>query len=412
MKKVLFLFLLLSVFFISLSAHAESSILFEFPEFSVLMSDDYLILTKDNTEKIIDTINLFDDPNSVAEYFELDPTLRLNAINYPSSDEICIRCIENPTGVDWSVLRYYDSSYQKIILDALKNNLEKTGFDCHSAIIYQHPQTLFAVIEGYQTGTQGYTVFYYTVARINDKFYNIAITGICSTKNKNDKLVNDLQYLVSTLKISGYPDFDILQSNNIRKQYRSKFQLFDGECFGESFIAVVRNESKVCEEISSIGKKPEWYEKVLPYIPDYTYSWELSYYDIICLGIEHSSKTFMFDENNLLYSTFYEFRSGYNTELEGQDNLNNFEPAYNTIELYLRDLYGNPQYQYKKGTKAETDGYGMKEANWLLNGNKNVKLYDYSEWIIDDPIGKIKVEHIMYYTGYIYKHNVSIEFIQ
>ena len=120
----------------------------------------------------------------------------------------------------------------------------------------------------------------------------------------------------------------------------------------------------------------------------------------------------MFDENNLLYSTFYEFRSGYNTELEGQDNLNNFEPAYNTIELYLRDLYGNPQYQYKKGTKAETDGYGMKEANWLLNGNKNVKLYDYSEWIIDDPIGKIKVEHIMYYTGYIYKHNVSIEFIQ
>ena len=54
----------------------------------------------------------------------------------------------------------------------------------------------------------------------------------------------------------------------------------------------------------------------------------------------------------------------------------------------------------------------MKEANWLLNGNKNVKLYDYSEWIIDDPIGKIKVEHIMYYTGYIYKHNVSIELIQ
>ena len=43
---------------------------------------------------------------------------------------------------------------------------------------------------------------------------------------------------------------------------------------------------------------------------------------------------------------------------------------------------------------------------------ENEDLYDYSEWIIEDPAGTIKIEHIMYFTGYIYKHNVSVEIIR
>ena len=153
---------------------------------------------------------------------------------------------------------------------------------------------------------------------------------------------------------------------------------------------------------------PEWTKTFSSYMH---YSKSLTYHYSV-LGIDYSSKMLQFDENDNLFSIFYEFRSGYNSTLDGQDDIYNFIPAYNSVEIYLRDLYGNPQYQYKKGTKCEIDGHGMREAQYLMDGLNPERIYDYSEWIVDDIEGEIKIEHIMYFTKYIYKHNVSIEIIR
>ena len=54
----------------------------------------------------------------------------------------------------------------------------------------------------------------------------------------------------------------------------------------------------------------------------------------------------------------------------------------------------------------------MREAQYLMEGLNPERIYDYSEWIVDDIEVEIKIEHIMYFTKYIYKHNVSIEIIR
>ena len=408
MRKILVLLFVMCTLFCS-SAYAEKSTEFKFPEFSVQVSDNYLTFTKENVEEVVGSNTMFDDLGFFIDFFELDPTLFLDAVNYQTFDEICIRCVENPEGMDWRILNNFDDTYLGIVVDGLKDGLSQNGFDCHATSAYRHPQTVFAVIEGYQSEEQGYTIFYCTIAKINNKFYTISITGICSTKEKNEAFAEDLLQTVSSFKFAGYPDFEIPQKNDTQEQYCSEFQLFDGEHFGENFVTVSQLESKICDVEGSIYEPPAWSRGMATYL---TYSKSLAYNNITYLDIEYSSKNFLFDEYDVLYSVFYEFRSGYDLELKGQDDINNFAPAYNTVELYLRDLYGNPHYQYKKGTKAEIDGHGMREAIFLLNGLENEDLYDYSEWIIEDPAGTIKIEHIMYFTGYIYKHNVSVEIIR
>lgn len=408
MKKFPALLLAMCVFFCS-SSYAEKCTEFTFPEFSVQISDNYLTFTKENVEEVVGSNTMFNDLGFFIDFFELDSTVFLDAVNYQTFDEICIRCIENPDGMDWRILNNFDDSYLSIVVDGLKESLSQNGFDCHAGTVYRHPQTVFAVIEGYQSEEQGYTIFYCTIAKINNKFYTVSITGICSTREKNESFADDLLQAVSTFKISGYPDFEISYPSNMPDKYRSEFQLFDGEHFGEDFKKVTQIENKICDVEGSVYEPPAWSRGMTSYL---TYSKSLDYKNLTYLDVEYSSKTFLFDEYDMLYSAFYEFRSGYNLDLKGQDNINNFAPAYNTVELYLRDIYGNPHYQYKKGTKAEINGHGMREAICLLDGLDNERLYNYSEWIIEDPAGSIKIEHIMYFTGYIYKHNVSIEIIR
>lgn len=408
MKKFLVLLLVMSILSYS-SAYAEKSTEFNFPEFSVHVLDNYLTLTKESVKEVDGSNTLFDDLGVFIDYFELDPTVFLDAVNYQTLNEICIRCVENPEGIDLRILNNLDDSALNVVIDELKELFSQDGFDLQVAAAYRHPQTVFAVIEGYQSEDQGYTILYFTIAKINNKFYTISIAGICSTREKNEDFANDLLHTVTTFKIAGYPNFEIPQQSNSSDRYHSEFQLFDGEYFGEIFEKVSQFESEICDIEGSVYEPPAWSRGMMPYL---TYSKSLTYNNITYLDIEYSCKNFFFDEDDALYSAFYEFRSGYGLEMTGGDGINNFAFDYNSVEIYLRDLYGNPHYQYKNKTKAEIDGHGMNEASFLLDGLDNEQLYDYSEWIIEDPAGSIKIEHIMYFTGYIYKHNVSVEIIR
>lgn len=408
MKKLLALLLVACSLFYS-SANAEKSTVFSFPEFSVYIPDSYVTITKQNVRDVVGSNTTFHDLDFFLDYFETDSTLYLDSVNYQTFNEICIRCTENPSGVDWSFFNNYDDSIVNVLAEGLKDGLSQSGFDCHIATVYRHPQTVFAVIEGYASDAQGYTILYCTGVKINNKFYTITITGICSTREKDEAFATNVLDVVNTLKISGYPDFEAPLQNNSPDMYQSEFQLFDGEHFGDDFSTVIRNENNICDVEGSIHEVPTWSRIMSPHL---TYSKALDYDNITFLDVDYSSKHFLFDENDILYSVFYEFRSGYDLDLSGQDDINNFSPAYNAVELYLRDLYGNPHYQYKKGTKAEINGHGMREANFLVDGMDSEQWYDYSEWVIEDPAGLIKIEHIMYFTGYIYKHNVSIEIIR
>lgn len=410
MKKNIAILVFLIVCMLCISnAYAEKSTLYNFPEFSVRVSDNYLTFTKENVEDVVGSNSILGDLGFFVDYFALDNTIFLDAINLQSFDEICIRCQETSEGMDWRIMNNLDDSYINIAADAIKDHYTQNGLECYSARAYRHPQIVFAVIEGYLAEEQGYTIMYCTTAKINNMFYNIFITGICSTKEKNELLANDLADTVNSLSISGYPEFEFSEADNSHKGYRSQFEVFDGEHFGASFEEVVSHESSIVDVEGSVYEPPAWSKLISRYV---TYSKSLSYNNISYLDVDYSSKSFLFDDYDILYSVFYEFRSGYELDLDGQDNINNFVPDYNAVELHLRDLYGNPQYQYKKGTKCDVNGHGMRQAIALLDGLDNERLYDYSEWIIDDPEGKIKIEHIMYFTKYIYKHNVTIEIIR
>lgn len=395
-------------FLFSSNAYAEKSTLYDFPEFSVRISDNYLTFTKENVEDVVGSNTLFGDMGFFLDFFELDNTLYLEAVNYQTFDEICIRFQENSSGMDFRFFNNFDDDTLERLSQGAKEAFEANGFVCQSAQIYRHPQIVFTVLEGDYPGEQGYTIIYSTVVKANNRFYTITVVGISSSKEKSEELATDLQYTVSSLDIEGYPDFEFTDTSSVPERYRSEFKLLDGEHFGDSYEEVLKYESQFNTVKGSVYEPPAWSNAWAP--TDYSKS--LTYYNISYLDIDYSSKSFLFDENDILFSAFYEFRSGYYLNLEGQDKIDNFAPSYNAVELYLRDLYGNPHYQMKKGTKCEIDGHGMLEAIYLLDGSENERLYDYSEWLLDDPEGKIKIEHIMYFTGYIYKHNVSVEIIR
>ena len=138
MRKILVLLFVMCTLFCS-SAYAEKSTEFKFPEFSVQVSDNYLTFTKENVEEVVGSNTMFDDLGFFIDFFELDPTLFLDAVNYQTFDEICIRCVENPEGMDWRILNNFDDTYLGIVVDGLKDGLSQNGFDCHATSAYRHP---------------------------------------------------------------------------------------------------------------------------------------------------------------------------------------------------------------------------------------------------------------------------------
>lgn len=40
------------------------------------------------------------------------------------------------------------------------------------------------------------------------------------------------------------------------------------------------------------------------------------------------------------------------------------------------------------------------------------ELCDYSEWLIDDSQGKVKIEHILFSAENFYRHNVTMEIVR
>lgn len=224
MKRIstiaLVVFLSLCLLFSS-NAYAETSTLYEFPEFTIRIPDNYFVYTQENSADIL----TFEDG------------LVFGAINTNTFDEINVRClVENPNSNDFNSIGYYKDDDEKFLqlLTILYPELSAIG---NPVKIYRHPQTPFVVYEGCLYEDQGYTIFYLTSVKLNKKNHWFSITGICRTKEKNNTFANDLQYIVSSLNLVEYPDFEMPELSNDKKESKTTYS------FPESYVDPMSNTS-------------------------------------------------------------------------------------------------------------------------------------------------------------------------
>lgn len=410
-KMVLFLCFLMMLHSIALS---EQKTEFVFNEFRVLISDEYVTYTKQNILEINGNNTTLRDLNMYLDYMTTDESLYLDAAHYKTGDEIRIVLAPLDNGLDFRMLKGLDEKYISVFMDGYLQSMEAGGVHFASASSYFHPQTVFITGDAYHSYWQGSIVMYYTIAKIDNRFYAVTIGGISPNGTISDSFRNDIQETVGSLKLTGYPDYALEEEKKTIELYTSDFKVIDGICFGKTLDEVLKIENELGNNKSKIYNNPTWQRAMTPYDRSYK---TLGIYNTTILGIDYSSKSYMFDENDMLYSVSYGFRSGYNDDgmslnLDGQTDINNFLPAYNTIELFLRDQYGNPHFQMSKGSKCEINGYGMNDLMNCMDTEYFVNLCDYSEWIIDDSQGSIKVEHILYSTKNFYIHNVTMEILR
>jgi hypothetical protein len=386
-------------------SRAEHLTEYRFKEITVRVPDRYMTLVRTG---VLDEGAAGDDSFELTlDAFSADSTIYLDAADLDDGSEIIVRVVPLDEGFDFS---YFNDMEADPLQDALEQYGTGNGIDMESARIHKNQQTTFFVYDGVILNAErNYTLVYCTISIIDDQFYGIYISGI-SENALTDQFRQDLEQIVETLKIKGYPDFEMEEASKPVDAYRSVFTTPEGLPFGLTIAEVEREEERMG------NTNGDYYERdalSLYLTKNASYSTSLLFSDLTYLDIDQTRKSYHFDQNDLFYAVYYEFRIGYYLEIDGPDDIDNYAPAYQSVEEYLVKLYGDAQYSYSDGTKCEVDGYGMQSAFELMDGGLDEKrLYDYSEWLLDDPAGKIKIEHIMWFTGHIYKHNVTFELIR
>ena len=184
------------------------------------------------------------------------------------------------------------------------------------------------------------------------------------------------------------------------------FALPDGMAFGDSITNVTIKEYMLGNSDGDLFEPGDWFSSLVGYLK---YHQSLTYYNVNYLGVDYTAKGYHFNKAGELFAVFHEFRSGYHLELSGQAVLSNFAPAYASVQAYLTGQYGEPHFSYAKHSRCSVLGHGMREFDFILDSSQNI--YDYCEWLFNTPQGTVKVEHVMYFTGVIYTHNVCYELI-
>ena len=395
-------------------AMAEQKTEYVFNEFRVSVSDEYMTYPKKSVLEINGSNAIVAEQNMYLDYFDVDEMYYLDAVHYETGDEISVCLQAFDSGVDFRMFHDYSDKYMQVVADEFLEAFKANGQAFSSAYGYYHPQTMYIAFEGRPYYNQGYTIMYYTVAKINNTFYNVTITGVSANGTITPTFLKDIQDVVGSVKMTGYADFEVENTSKKVDGFLSDFRVFDGISFGKALDEVIEIEAGLGNDKGIIYSFPIWMRAMTS--SDMSIK-SVDYNNITILGIDHSSKSYQFDENDIFYSVFYEFRSGYDEEgfplnLDGQTEIQNFLPAYNQIELLLRDQYGNPHYQMSKGTKCDIKGYGMNSLEDWMEYDTFKELCDYSEWLIDDSQGKVKIEHILFSAENFYRHNVTMEIVR